>query len=197
MARAKSVFGLWLTLFLASCVTINVYFPAAAAEKAADKIIDEVWGKESGQPAAPRPEPRSLRSTTSPWLTLLDIVFPAAYAQADLDITSPAIKRIEASMKARHQALRPFYAAGAVYLTRDGLIAVRDAKVVPLKDRKALKSLVAAENRDRVALYKEIARANNRPEWESNIRATFARRWVSRAEPGWWYDLGRGPQQKR
>jgi len=28
---------------LASCVTINIYFPAAAAEKAADKIIDEVW----------------------------------------------------------------------------------------------------------------------------------------------------------
>ena len=28
---------------LAGCVTINIYFPAAAAEKAADKIIDEVW----------------------------------------------------------------------------------------------------------------------------------------------------------
>lgn len=28
---------------LSSCVTINIYFPAAAAEKAADKIIDEVW----------------------------------------------------------------------------------------------------------------------------------------------------------
>ncbi len=28
---------------LAACVTINIYFPAAAAEKAADKIIDEVW----------------------------------------------------------------------------------------------------------------------------------------------------------
>jgi hypothetical protein len=28
---------------LAACVTINIYFPAAAAEKAADRIIDEVW----------------------------------------------------------------------------------------------------------------------------------------------------------
>jgi len=28
---------------LAGCVTINIYFPAAAAEQAADKIIDEVW----------------------------------------------------------------------------------------------------------------------------------------------------------
>ncbi len=28
---------------LSACVTINIYFPAAAAEKAADRIIDEVW----------------------------------------------------------------------------------------------------------------------------------------------------------
>ncbi|MCB6184797.1 hypothetical protein LIN78_14715 [Leeia sp. TBRC 13508] len=31
-----------LAMSLAGCVTINIYFPAAAAEKAADKIIDEV-----------------------------------------------------------------------------------------------------------------------------------------------------------
>lgn len=37
---------------LPACVTINIYFPAAAAEKAADKIIDEVWQlkKEGEQP---------------------------------------------------------------------------------------------------------------------------------------------------
>lgn len=39
---------LWAGVFLGvvtlpACVTINIYFPAAAAEKAADKIIDEVW----------------------------------------------------------------------------------------------------------------------------------------------------------
>lgn len=28
---------------LSACVTINIYFPAAAAEKAADKVIDEIW----------------------------------------------------------------------------------------------------------------------------------------------------------
>jgi hypothetical protein len=30
-------------MLLSACVTINIYFPAAAAEKAADKIIEEVW----------------------------------------------------------------------------------------------------------------------------------------------------------
>jgi hypothetical protein len=38
---------------LAGCVTINIYFPAAAAEKAADKIIDEVWQlQKQAEPAA-------------------------------------------------------------------------------------------------------------------------------------------------
>jgi len=32
-----------LATILAGCVTINIYFPASAAEKAADTIIDEVW----------------------------------------------------------------------------------------------------------------------------------------------------------
>ena len=31
------------SISLSACVTINIYFPAAATEKAADKIIDEVW----------------------------------------------------------------------------------------------------------------------------------------------------------
>lgn len=44
-----------LAATLASCVTINIYFPAAAAEKAADKIIDEVWQlqKPEQKPAEP------------------------------------------------------------------------------------------------------------------------------------------------
>ena len=37
-------------LTLAGCVTINIYFPAAAAEKAADRIIDEVWQLKNGTP---------------------------------------------------------------------------------------------------------------------------------------------------
>jgi len=40
-------------LALAGCVTINIYFPAAAAEKAADRIIDEVWQLKKGEEAKP------------------------------------------------------------------------------------------------------------------------------------------------
>ncbi|HRQ05758.1 MAG TPA: hypothetical protein PK580_07310 [Nitrosomonas halophila] len=41
-------------LLLSACVTINIYFPAAAAEKVADKIIEEVWQIE--EPAATESE---------------------------------------------------------------------------------------------------------------------------------------------
>lgn len=44
-------------LTLAGCVTINIYFPAAAAEKAADRIIDEVWQIKKGEEAAKPPAP--------------------------------------------------------------------------------------------------------------------------------------------
>ena len=36
----------------AGCVTINIYFPAAAAEKAADRIIDEIYQLRKDAPAA-------------------------------------------------------------------------------------------------------------------------------------------------
>jgi hypothetical protein len=44
-------------LALAGCVTINIYFPAAAAERAADRIIDEVWQlkPDSAKPQADKP----------------------------------------------------------------------------------------------------------------------------------------------
>lgn len=46
-----------MILLFAGCVTINIYFPAAAAEKAADKIIDEVWQIQKDKDAAVKPPP--------------------------------------------------------------------------------------------------------------------------------------------
>jgi len=115
------------------------------------------------------------------WMPLL------AFAAADLEINTPAISSLKSTMQSRHGQLAAFYASGAVGLTRDGLVAVRDASLVPLAQRQAVNSLVAAENQDRLALYREIARANGHPEWEEEVRGTFSQRWVQKAAPGWWY----------
>ena len=55
---ARWLFAAALVASTAACVTINIYFPAAAAEKAADRIIDEVWQirEAQTQPAAPTDE---------------------------------------------------------------------------------------------------------------------------------------------
>ena len=190
---------LWLLLtagLLSACVTINVYFPAAAAEKAADRIIEEVWGEDAQSGQTDELEPQA-SITKSYWLLgLVDWLIPVAYAQADLDISTPAIQKLRSSMQARHGELESYYDAGAAGLTSDGLISVRDAKAVELKKRNELKKLVAAENKDRNDLYREIAIANGHPEWEAEIRSTFAGRWISKAKAGWWYDSGTGWRQR-
>ncbi len=52
MKKSALILGLTVAAILSACVTINIYFPAAAAEKAADKIIDEVWQLKQGQEGA-------------------------------------------------------------------------------------------------------------------------------------------------
>ncbi|MCU0975018.1 MAG: YdbL family protein [Steroidobacteraceae bacterium] len=193
-------------LTLAACVTINVYFPAAAAEKAADRIIEDVWGPEGKPPAAEATkgspqsslgERRTGEVLVAALGATLDFVVPAAEAQADLDVSSPATRRLVASMEARHGQLEPYYASGAVGLTADGLVELRDANAVPLAERNAARKLVADENADRNALYREIAAANGNPGWEPDIRSTFAQRWIAKARSGWWYrDAAGGWKQK-
>ena len=120
------------------------------------------------------------------------LLVPVAWADADLEINTPAIAAIKSGMRARHAELRPFYQSGVIGLTRDGGIAVHDAKLAPLAQRQKLNTLVAAQNKDRDALYREIAAANGHPEWEPQVRGTFAERWMQKAPAGWWYQNASG-----
>ena len=121
------------------------------------------------------------------------LLAPAAgWAQANLEINTPAIQALQSSLAARYDALRSFYDSGAIGLTRDGLVTVRDAGAVPLPQRQTANRLVAEQNRDLVALYREIARANGHPEWEREIQTTFGQRWIAKAQPGWYYQNAAG-----
>ena len=121
---------------------------------------------------------------------------PLAQA-ADLEINTPAISSLKQGMQQRYGDLGGFFANGAVGLTRDGLVAVHDPAAAPLSQRQAMNGLVAAENQDRQALYREIARANGHPEWEAEVRSTFAQRWIDKAAPGWWYQNQSGAWTKK
>lgn len=193
-----------LTLALSACVTINVYFPAAAAEKAADKIIEDVWGPATQQGSSSQPPDKRSAVFESGQRVLLaaagavlDFLVPPANAQADLNIATPAVRQLTQSMEARHGELKKLYDSGAVGLTRDGLVEVRDQNLIPLPQRNGARKLVADENADRANLYREIASANGHPEWETDIRATFAERWIGKASSGWYYQDSKGAWKQK
>jgi uncharacterized protein YdbL (DUF1318 family) len=99
---------------------------------------------------------------------------------------------LRATLRERHVQLKPLYESGAIGLTREGNLGLRDANAVPLAQRAQLNALIAEGNRDRAALYREIAVANGHPEWENEIRSTFAQRFVERAPAGWYYQNAAG-----
>lgn len=129
---------------------------------------------------------------------ILLLLFSAlAVAQGNLEVNTPAISQVKSAMTSRHAQLAPHYASGALGLARDATVQVRDANAIPLAQRGAVQSAVAAENADRATLYREIAKANGNPAWESDIRATFAQRWIDKAQPGWWVQSAQGAWVKK
>ncbi|MGY1459123.1 YdbL family protein [Luteimonas sp. A534] len=194
-------------LALTACVTINVYFPAAEAREAAREFVENVIGEEAAAPApdvpgngtpggmALRAAPAAQRAGFDPWM-LLGIA-PAHAQTPDITIRTPAIQAIQQRMESRFSSsLRPHFDSGALGFSGDGMVVLRDASKLPLKDRVAVNAAVADDNRDRNAVYREIAVANGHPEWEKQIREVFARQWVASARAGWWYQQGGSWKQK-
>lgn len=190
-----------LAVTLVGCVTINVYFPEAAAQKAADRFIGTVIDPAAAPAQTSKPaDAQPAAPTQQPSAMVLDLLVPAAYASdmPDIRVQTPATEAIRGRMQARfHSTLHALFDAGAIGFTRDGLVAVRDAAKIPLSQRAQANTAVAEENRDRNALYREIARANGHPEWEAQIRQTFAKGWIERAHGGWYYQDAAGAWQRK
>lgn len=201
----------FMALSLVACVTINIYFPAAAAEEAARTIVRDVLGDEAPskqQDSTPKEESKKddqqslqdiFQSTLTNSLTgLIDVLVPPVQAaQPNIDIESPAIRKLRASMSSRQSSLAAHYRSGALGFTNNGLVTARNLKLIPLRERNKVKKMLADENGDRKALYAEIARANGQPQWEKNIRDTFARVWVEEAPKGYWYQDGKGKWKQK
>jgi uncharacterized protein YdbL (DUF1318 family) len=189
--------SLLLMLALGACVTINVYFPAAEAQEAAEEFVEKVLGEEA---AAGGTEPENPQAhAPRRGFDVLSLLISSAHAQtADITIRTPAIQAIQARMEARFQgSMQPHFDSGALGFGNDGLVVLRDATKVGLKDRVAVNQLVADDNRDRAAVYREIAVANGHPEWEQQIRETFAKQWVASARAGWWYQASDGSWKQK
>lgn len=172
LRMAPVFFGAFL---VAACVTVNIYFPAAAVEKTADEIVDDVYkqGDQGGQSL--------LMQRMLAW-------FGPGQAHAQdqaTEVSNSAIRGLKEQIASRHAQLVPFYEQGVVGITNDGLLEVLDTGGLPLNQVAAVKRLAQADNADRNTLYQEVAKALNVPDQKDKVQEIFADKWRDKAAAGW------------
>lgn len=185
----------WLMLLLMpGCVnlTVNVYFPEPELRAAAEVIESDIRGTVPGSSGG---ETSVLYECPLPGGAVLAFALrdKAAYAQAerkeiDIDIESPAILKLRESRKKRYKDIKPFLDDGRLGEGLDGYVILRDPKGLELRPLQSLKKLVAAENQDRKALYREIAEAQHLSDDEiERIQEIFAKAIWKTMEPGHYF----------
>ena len=182
--------GCVAVFFIVACVTVNVYFPAAEVQKAADKIVDDIRAKDKEAPA----------EKTVPPSSSLDYIFGVkpAYAEVNIDVSTPAIRGIKESIKNRYAQLKTFYDKGAIGENNKGLIEVKDMAGLNLQERGLVNKLIDQENKDRTTLYSEIANANKLgSESVPQIKKIFSNSWREKSQAGWWVQNDGGNWEKK
>jgi len=176
-----------------ACITVNIYFPEATVKQAAAEIVDEIRKTDAEKKAA---EPfAGLPRVGGPAAFSL---VPAAYAQEATSVSTPAIRALKESMKARFAALQSYLAAGNIGESNKGLLEVRDEAGLNLQAKAALRNLVKDENGDRTKLYAEVAKALNiEASQVERIQKIFAAEWAKSAAPGWWIQQENGAWVKK
>ena len=191
MKRVKLLMISSVLLFISACVTINVYFPAAEAEDAASKIVNKIIGDDDNA-VIDADNPQGMNFNP------LSFFISSAHAEVNINISSPAIVEITNRMKARYEkSLKSYLDKAVIGFSNQGFIQILDAKKLGLKDRQKAKKLVADENRDRKALYRELAVANGHPDWEDAIQSVFVKQWQKQAHAGWKYQDASGIWQTK
>ncbi len=169
---------MWMAMVFAmialfACVTINIYFPAEKVESVAGDIVNDIRGKKPEQKGGQSknddaflPEIRIVLSLSSAW------------AQDEITVSNPTIRALKEKMKARFQALKPYYEKGALNEGGNGYLSVADTGGLNLKEKRDLNGLVDAENSDRKTLYSEVAKALKiDPGQVDRIAGIFAKEW--------------------
>jgi len=202
---------IWLTaiccgLFAACAViTINVYFPEKAAKEAYKSLDDMMLKNPSATDKPPVKEQEVPQKPDTPPQSSLDrflnisLVASAHAADAESDALAievasmPEVSSAYEEMSQRLPRLTTLFDSGAVGLTNQGLVTVRDkTKVIPADE-----ALVAAENRSRKVVVSAMAKAIFKITKQEDTKAaqgqvlskaaaTFAEARREAARPGWW-----------
>jgi uncharacterized protein len=171
-------------IVLAACVTVNIYFPAAEVQKAADKIVEDVTGPEQKAPAKPGDSSWLLEQMCI--VSRLGLGTKSAYAEVNVNVSTPAIRALKESMRNGFQQLKPYYDKAVVGENNNGFVEIRDTAGLDLREQAQVRQLVDQVNKDRASLYREILTANNYPpEILPQIQKIFANSWREKPHAGW------------
>ncbi len=178
-----------LAFVVISCavITVNVYFPTEAVEEAAEKIIGEIQGEDNLQSKA---DYNGHQGHFQMPLHFLNIFGNSTvYAgEIDLNLTTPAIRKLVDSMKARNAKIMQFKNKGIIGETNDGMLAIREMDGLGGEVIRTVKRLLRAENDDRKMLYNELATANKIALSDvGKIQVVFAKTHKLKDKSGHWH----------
>ncbi len=140
-------------LALGACVTINIYFPAEEVEAVAGEIVHDIRGNEEID--KPSEKDRSFL-----WEGIFLAFSPASvWAEEVTEVSNATIRALKEKMRARFAEMKPYYHKGALSEGKDGYVKVASLEGLGLKEKRDVKALADAENKDRRQLYREVARA--------------------------------------
>jgi uncharacterized protein YdbL (DUF1318 family) len=186
----KAVFLAGLSLALLSCITVNIYFPEGEVKKTAEDIVNEVRSADKEK----KDEVKKDVVAESARFSLI----PTLYAQQETEVTTPRIRAIKESIKARFDQLVPHFDAGRIGETNTGYLQSLKEEGLSLQDRSVLRKLVNDENKDRKDLYGEVAKALNVADKDINrVEKIFADQWIGKAHAGWMIQNADGTWAKK
>jgi len=200
---------------LASCaiITVNVYFPEGDA-KEAYKSLDGMLLKSSEEKApggdkqplperkAPVNRPQSRLIDNMPTLSFCSVAHAASDFSDDLAVElagMPEVLKAYEEMSQRLPRLTVLFNSGAIGLTNQGLITVREPGKVTAQDER----LVHAENQSRKTVVTSMARVIIKLTKQApaeavmeqvmgKAAATYAETKRESAKTGWWIELPNG-----
>ncbi len=206
----RTIFSGALCLSALGCITVNVNFPAKQVEKAAEVIVDEARPPEEKDPereenantgnagSADARRELMLLATFAPNPADGDKAKDPPERDFRIEIDTPLIRSIRASLVKRFPKLLPFYTGGSVGENRDGFVETLDDEKLGLKDRRDLKALVDEENKDRKNLYQEVVKANKfDADRLKDVQKIFAAQWIEKSRAGWWVQDKDGKWMKK
>ena len=179
-------------LFIVGCIvipdTIHITIDIRHVEQQADNFLDYVEGKTDLLPGEDETNNEDAATVDTSWLQRgLEFFAPVnvAYA-AELNESSSRVTQIANSMKKRNAQVVALKKQGSIGENNRGFLElVRPEALAGDEEKNKVQAVVAAENADRKALYKELARLNKDQSLDvTTIEGVYAKKRRERAKLG-------------